>query len=349
MKRHGNLFDRIASVDNLLLAYHKARRRKSWHRSVVRFDQDVQGNLQSIRQSLLDKTFTTSPYTVKEIYEPKRRLIYVLPFAPDRIVQHAAMAVLEPIWDALFVPTSYACRQGLGVHAGSRKVMEFARRYRYCLQGDVSKFYPSIDHDVLAGIVRRKIKCRDTLWLLDDIINSVPDGKNTPIGNYTSQWFGNLYLNELDQFLKHKHRVQTYVRYCDDFCLFHDDKGVLRDLAVLIREFVDTRLKMCLSKLNLFPVAQGVDFLGYRHFSNYILLRKRTAKRVKARLKSLPGLLSSGRISLEQFRSSIASTMGWIRWANSHNLAMAINLEKLWRSAHVAETVRGLCPGGRPA
>lgn len=347
MKRHGKLFERIADLENLRQAYLKARRGKSWHRAVSTFERDVDGNLLRIHGSILAKTFTTSSYTVKEIYEPKRRLIYVLPFAPDRIVQHAIMNVLEPIWDKLMIPTSYACRQGLGGHAGSRKTMEHVRRYRYCLQGDVSKFYPSMDHEVLAGIVRQKIKCRDTLWLLDNIIHSVPGGTNVPIGNYTSQWFGNLYLNELDQWLKHRHRVRAYVRYCDDFCLFHDDKTVLRYMAGEIRTFVADRLKMRLSKLNLFPVEQGVDFLGYRHFPSYILLRKRTARRVKARLRALPGLLASGRIGLERYRSSIASTMGWLKWANTHNLAMAVDLEKLWRSTHDAETFQRLCPGGR--
>ena len=349
MKRHGNLFEKIAHMDNLRLAHQKARRRKSWHRAVVRFEQDTEGNLQRIQESLLGKTFTTSPYTIKEIFEPKRRFIYVLPFAPDRVVQHAIMNVLEPIWDKLMIPTSYACRQGLGGHAGSRKTMEYVRRYRYCLQGDVSKFYPSMDHETLSNIVRRKIKCRDTLWLLGNIIHSIPGGVNVPIGNYTSQWFGNLYLNELDQWLKHQRNIPAYVRYCDDFCLFHDDKSVLRGLAEEIRAFVADRLKMRLSKLNLFPVAQGVDFIGYRHFPDYILLRKRTAQRVKARLRALPGALASGRITPERYRSSIASTMGWIKWANTRNLALSLDLDALWRSTHVAETVRGLCPGGRPA
>ncbi len=349
MKRHGNLFEKIADMDNLRLAHQKARRRKSWHRAVVRFEQDTEGNLRAIRRSLLDKTFSTAPYTIKEIHEPKRRLIYVLPFAPDRIVQHAIMNILEPLWDGLMIPTSYACRRGMGVQAGSRQVMEYARHYRYCLQGDVSKFYPSMDHAVLSGIVRQKVKCRDTLWLLDDIIHSIPGGTNVPIGNYTSQWFGNLYLNELDQWIKHTHHVRAYVRYCDDFCLFSDDKATLRHLAGEIRTFVADRLMMRLSKLDLFPVDQGVDFLGYRHFSNYILLRKRTAKRVKARLRALPGLLASGRIGFERYRSSIASTMGWIKWANTHNLALAMDLETLWRSTHDAETIQRVCPGGRAA
>lgn len=349
MKRHGNLFEKIADLDNLREAHKRARRGKSWHRAVVRFEQALDANLFAIHQSLLAKTFTTSPYVVKTIYEPKERQIFVLPFAPDRIVQHAILNVLEPIWDGLMLPTSYACRRGLGGHAGSRKTMEYVRRYRYCLQGDVSKFYPSMNHEVLRAILRRKIKCRDTLWLLDDIIHSIPGGTNVPIGNFTSQWFGNLYLNDLDQWLKHERHVQAYLRYCDDFCLFHDDKALLRHLAGGIRAFIADRLKMRLSKFNLYPVTQGVDFLGYRHFPDYVLLRKRTAKRVKARLRTLPGLLASGRISFDRYRSSIASTMGWIKWANTHNLTMALDLEQLWRSTHDAETVCGLCTGGRSA
>lgn len=130
------------------------------------------------------------------------------------------MAVLEPIWDRMFIDDSYCCRKGKGIHSGSRRAMEFVRSHRYCLKCDVAKFYPSIDHDTLYALIERKIKCPDTLWLIRQIIYSVPGGKNTPIGNYTSQWFGNLYLHELDMLVKHRLRLISQFKQYGDMVPF---------------------------------------------------------------------------------------------------------------------------------
>ncbi|SDB04127.1 Retron-type reverse transcriptase [Desulfonatronum thiosulfatophilum] len=330
MKRQGNLWPAITTSENIHAAYLRARRGKAWQRTIQSFEQDIAGNLERVRQSLIRKTFRTSPYNVKTIHEPKKRDIYVLPFAPDRIVQHALMAVVEPIWDRMFIDDSYCCRTGKGIHSGSLRAMQFVRKHKYCLKCDVSKFYPSIQHDVLFGLVQRKIKCPDALWLLRDVIYSTGGGANAPIGNYTSQWFGNLYLHELDMQAKHVWKVRAYLRYCDDFCLFHDDKAVLRDLATKIREFMSERLGLRLSKCDLFPVSRGLDFLGYRHFPDgYVLLRKRTAKKMQRRLRTIPAMLASGRLTLETARSVVASAKGWMRWANTRNLAMAMNVNDL--------------------
>lgn len=335
MKRHGNLFDKITDIDNLYHAYYNARRGKGWQRAVVKFNENIDSNIIEIRDSLINKTFTTSPYKTKLIHEPKEREIYILPFTPDRIVQHAIMNVIEPIWERLFIYDSYACRIGKGIHSGSRRVMEFIRKNDYCMQCDVSKFYPSIDHDVLVEIIEKKIKCKDTLDLFHNIINSIDGDKNIPIGNYTSQWFGNLYMNELDQYLKREYKVKYYIRYCDDFVIFHNSKEVLNEIAIAIKDFVENRLKLRLKKCSIFPVSQGLDFLGYRHFRNYILLRKSTTKRVIKRLKQMPEELEKGNITQDQFKSSLASTQGWLRWANTHNLQLSLEMDKL----------RGLCIG----
>jgi len=332
MRRHGNLFSRIIDLDNLRLAFARARRGKSWQNAVQRVERNLAENLDNLRESLAGKTFCTSPYRTKVIHEPKTRTIYRLPFYPDRIVQHALMNVIEPIWDGMFIADSYACRQGKGLHAGSRKTMKLVRKYRYCLKGDISKFYPSIDHNILFVLVQQKIKCPDTLWLLRNIVYSVPGGKNVPIGNFTSQWFGNLYMNELDRLVKHDLKVEGYVRYCDDFCLFHEDKRFLHEALGRIRTFLVERLRLRLSKEDIFPVGRGVDFLGYRHFPKYLLLRKSTAKRVKARVRKLPDLLAWGKLSLEQFRSSLASTLGWLKWANAHNFRRSLGIDELWNS-----------------
>jgi retron-type reverse transcriptase len=337
MKRHGNLWEQIITTENMMRAYRRARKGKGWQYKVKNFEKDLDGNLERIRQSLINKTFTTSEYRVKEVYEPKQRTIYVLPFAPDRIVQHAVMNVLEPIWNALMIEDSYACRQGKGQHAASRKAAEWVRRHRYCLQADVKKFYPSINHDILMEVVKRKIKDPHVLWLLEDIIYSIPGGKNVPIGNYTSQWLGNLYLNELDMFVKHQLGVKDYIRYNDDFVIFGDHKRKLHEYRCTIRSFLSEQLDLTMSKDKVFPVSQGLDFVGYRHFPRKILLRKSTAKRVKKKIKSLPYLLKTGKISAESARSVIASTKGWIQWANTHNLSVSLHLNQL------EEEVNGCC------
>jgi RNA-directed DNA polymerase len=329
MKRHGSLFSQITDIDNLNLAFKKAKKGKSWQYAVKKVESDLLTKLLSIQNSLIDKSFTTSEYKEKIIYEPKKRTIYRLPFYPDRIVQHALMNILEPIWDNIFIFDSYACRKGKGIHAGSKRTMSFLRQNKYCLKCDISKFYPSIDHNILFDIIKRKIKCKNTLWLIENIIYSYEGNTNVPIGNYTSQWFGNLYLNELDYFLKHMYKIKFYIRYCDDFVIFLNDRKFLNDLSQVIKDFLKIKLNLSLSKCDLFPVSKGIDFLGYRHFQNYILLRKSTALRIKRRLKMLPNLFFSGKITRIQLMSSIASTRGWLKWANSYNLSLSLNLDFL--------------------
>lgn len=329
MKRHGNLWDKITHPDNLLEAYKKAKRGKGWRKSIIIFEKNISSNLLRLQKMLCTGRFTTSKYQTKTIYEPKERILYKLPFFPDRIVQHALLQVLIPIWDNLMIYDSYACRKGKGMHQASTKVMNHVRKYKYCFKADISKFYPSIVHDTLFVIIKRKIKCIPTLRLIENIIRSFNGGKNTPIGNYTSQWFGNIYLNELDTLIKNIFGIKPYMRYCDDFVIFSNSKEELKILKNKVVSFLFDKLTLKLSKQSIFPVKQGVDFLGYRHFYNKILLRKSTAKRIKKRMRNLPELLRSDKITFEQFRSSIASTEGWLRWANTYNLSISINLNKL--------------------
>lgn len=332
MRRHGNLFSKIADTANIYEAYRRARKGKRWQDTVKRFESRVDYNIEAIHNALIDQTFTTASYIQRTIYEPKERTIYKLPFNQDRIVQHSLMNVLEPIWDSLMIHDSYSCRKGKGIHAGSRRTMEFIRKvgkHGYCLKMDVRKFYPSINHNIMYNIIKQKIKCKDTLWLLHDIIYSFGGGYNIPIGNYTSQWFGNLYMNEFDHHLKHKHRVKYYIRYCDDVVILHEDKNYLHEIAEISTDFISDRLDMSWGKCDVFPISQGIDFLGYRHFPEKILLRRSTAKRVKQRLKLLPARLARNEITHDQYRSSIASTMGWLKWANAYNLTNWLGIEQM--------------------
>ena len=329
MKRYGDLYSKITDFDNIRSAYEKARKGKRWQKTVRNFEGNLEDNLHQIQKMLVDKTYKTSAYETKIIHEPKERLIYKLPFAPDRIVQHAIMNIIEPIWESFFINESYACRKDKGIHAGSKKTMEFVRRNKYCLKGDMAKFYPSMNHDVLFRIICRKIKDKDVLELLKNIIYSIGGETNIPIGNYTSQWMGNLYLNELDQRVKHVYKIKDYIRYCDDFLLFSNDKELLNSILGDMEGYIGTELKLKMSKKDIFQVSRGVDFLGYRHFRKYILLRKSTAKRVKKRLKQLPYLYKNGFVTQEQYRSSLASTLGWLKWANCYNLRQKLNIDEL--------------------
>jgi len=333
MRRIGNLWSKIIDIENIRHAFKNAAKHKSKQKAVIRTRANLEERLEALRLSLVNKTFTTSKYTKKIIYEPKQRTIYKLPFDSDRIAHHTLMRVIIPEWDKRFIYDSFACREGKGTIAGSNRTMEFVRRNKYVLKCDISKFYPSVDHDILFEIVKRKIKCPDTLWLMEDIIRSFPGGKNVPIGNYTSQWFGNLYMNEVDQFVMHtlqaKYGHIDFIRYCDDFCFFSNSKKILNNCREETGEFIDTKLKLSFSKCDIFPVSQGVDYLGYRHFDNYVLLRKRTTKTVKKRLANLPGRYEKKKITAEQYRSSVASTWGWLKHANTHNLQVAIQLQEL--------------------
>ena len=167
----------------------------------------------------------------------------------------------------------------------------------------------------------------------------MPGGQNVPIGNYTSQWIGNLYLNELDTYVKQVLGVRDYIRYCDDFLLFHDDKKQLGEWAEAVQHFCAERLKLRLSKCDLFPSSRGVDFLGYRHFpAGYLLLRKSTAKRMQRRVRALPWELRHGKTTKERALSSVMSMKGWMRWANTHHLALSMKLDELDRTSKFASS-----------
>ena len=329
MKRYGGLWDQVTDPVNIELAYNRAAKGKRWQRTVQQVESRKDEALEEVRRLLVDKEFTTAPYRSKEIYEPKKRTIYILPFFPDRIVQHAVMAVVAPIWDRMFDPGSHACRPRKGQHTASRAVSQYTRTYRYALQADVRKFYPSVNQDIAMAIVHKKIKDKNVLWLLDNIIRSFPGTHNVPIGNLTSQWLGNLYLNELDRFVRSEISPAGYARYNDDFLLFGNDKKDLHQARLRCRQFLKEELDLTMAKDRVYPVREGVDFVGYRHFPGYVLVRKRTARRIRKRIAQLRYELKTYQVTLEKARSVIASTSGWLRWANTKNLREAWGIDIL--------------------
>lgn len=363
MKRYGNLWNKIVDLENIKISIKKAAKRKRKTQIVKHCLQNLEETAKKIQKMLLNG-YHTSKYNAFNLYEPKLRIIYSLPFYPDRIVHHAIMNVLEPMWDKLMYVDSYASRKGKGQHKGSTKTMQLTRKYTYFLKCDISQFYITIDHLILKEILTHKIKDVKTLCLLNEIINSIntrdenikilnnlPKHKDVtngitklqsnlkyfnnrnvglPIGNYLSQWFGNLYLNELDTFIKHTLKIKGYIRYCDDFILFSNDKKQLHSAKIKIKLFLFYNLHLILSKTDIAQTNQGVDFLGYRHFpQGYVLIRKATAKRIKKRLKNLYALVISKKISKERALGKISAANGWMKWANSHNFNVSINFEDL--------------------
>lgn len=322
MKRYGNLFSRIVDPQNLYRAHLNARRGKAYYQEVRMVDADPDHYVQAIHDLLISKSFRTSEYQTKEIYEPKQRTIYKLPYFPDRIVHHAIMQVLQPIWDKTFIFDLYSAIPGKGLHSGSYRLRSFLQdreNSKYCLKFDISKFYPSTRHDVLVEIIRQKIKCRDTLWLLEEIVRSPGGDTNVPIGNYLSQYFSNLYLSPFDHWLKEEKRMRYYVRYCDDGVILHRDKKALHDLKDEIAGYLQGIGLTLNRKTQVFPVdSRGIDFLGYRCFRNYVLLRKSSARNFKHKIRAIEQ--NHNHLRPDAIISSVMSYAGWLQHCNAYHL-----------------------------
>lgn len=345
MKTYNNLYPRIYDFENLYSAFLKARRNKRYRPEVLKFTAKLEENLIEIQNELIWKTYRTGRYRSFFVYEPKQRLVMALPFR-DRIVHHALCNIIEPIFDRTFIFDSYACRHDKGTHAGADRLTSFLRRAHrvwpkvYCLKADIRQYFPSITHSILLSLIERKIQCGDTLRLIIEIINSTadPDDPNPvgiPIGNLTSQLAANIYLNELDRFVKHDLRMKFYIRYLDDFVVLLDDKRGLWRVRQEIGDFLRGCLRLKFNpKTDIFPASGGIDFLGYRIWPTHRLLRKSSAKRMRNKLKSFEKQWREGTITLDEIRQSIASWIGHTRHCDAYFLRRALfnhfRLVKLW-------------------
>ena len=324
MKRFGHLYSRVYDLGNIRDAHRHARRGKAHYPEVRRIERDPDKAFMEIQSQLRDRTYRTSPYTrFTTRCSGKIREISKLPYFPDRIVHHAVMQVVEPIWTRTLIADTYACIKGRGIHKAARKIRRAVLDQdaaRYCLKCDVRQFYPSVDHGILKTIIRRRIKDADLLWLLDEIIDSAP---GLPIGNYLSQHFGNLYLSGLDHWLKERKGCRHYYRYCDDLVILHGDKGVLHGLRQEIEAYLRDRLALDLKgNWQVFPVAtRGIDFLGYRFFPGYTLARKGIATRFK---RKTGRIRARGRgMEPTSVVNGLMSYHGWFKHADCRNLMRA--------------------------
>lgn len=324
MKRFGNLYHQIASKENIVFAFENAARGKRNYRHVVKIRKNPDRYLHAIHEMLNKKTFENSEYIEFERVESgKLRHIHKLPFFPDRIIQHAVCQVLEPIWEKQYIRDTYSCIKGRGIHDGVKRIKKALRNNKsetkYCLKLDIKKYYPSVDRHILKQIIRRKIKCKDTLWLIDTIIDST---NGLPIGNYTSQHFANLYLSPFDHFVKEHLKARFYYRYCDDLVFLSDSKATLQRYHKEVSKELSSLKLTIKPNWQIFPVdTRGIDFLGYRFFHSHTLLRKGIAKRFKKRVRQLRKHENPNKS--RSVASTLASYYGWMKYANCYNLKTA--------------------------
>ncbi|MBP0004120.1 MAG: RNA-directed DNA polymerase [Cyanobacteria bacterium SBC] len=343
MKRYGNLYPQITDFSNLLAAAKQAQKGKRFRDSVLEFNYNLETELIRLQSELESKTYQPGEYRTFEIFEPKRRLISAAPYR-DRVVHHALCNVITPIFERTFIDTSYANRTGFGTHRALRKFTQFARSSEYVLQCDIRKYFPSIDHQILKETIRRKIKCRDTLWLVDLIIDNsneqepVPDyfpgddllaplqhPKGLPIGNLTSQFFANIYLNPFDHFVKEVLKVKKYLRYVDDFALFSDDRSFLKDCRQEIEDYLTTlRLKIHPIKSQLFQTRHGASFVGFRVLPDRIRVRNYNLQQGRRRLHQLQADYASGKLSERDVSQSLQSWIAHLEHGDTWRLRRQI-------------------------
>jgi retron-type reverse transcriptase len=286
MKRAKSLFNQIISYENVRLAWIKARRHKTSKNVVKNFSKNVNINLLKVQKNLKSKPAILSSYSQFTIYEPKERLISVVPFI-DRVMHHAIMNVLEPVFEKQFIYHTYACRKGKGSHKAIKYAFSKAKNCEYFLKLDVKKYFDNIDHQIFKRKLSKIIKDKDCLDLLFDIIDSFSTEKGLPIGNLTSQFFANLYLSELDHFVLENLKPSGYCRYMDDFILFSNSKIDLKKMLNSIESFCLNNLLLTLKPYILGKCKDGIAFLGYKISSKNADLLQKSKKRKKQKLKSI--------------------------------------------------------------
>lgn len=353
MKRYGNLWPQIIAFENLLLSTRNAQRGKRFRENVLAFNYHLESELLRLHHDLKTQTYRPGKYQTFQVWEPKPRLISAAPYR-DRVVHHALCNVIAPIFESSFIFDSYANRLGFGTHRALRRFTQFARSSRYVLQCDVRKYFPSIDHAILKHLIRRKIKCVDTLWLIDTII----DGSNEqdpvieyfqgddfltplqrrrglPIGNLTSQFFANIYLNGFDHYVKEQLKATKYLRYVDDFALFSDDWHYLAEARQAIEDYLGIlRLKIHPVKSQLFETSYGATFVGFRVLPDRIRVRNDSLRRARQRFKRLKKAYAYDHLSFDRLTQMVRSWAAHLKHGDTWRLRADIFRALVFVKAH---------------
>lgn len=343
MKRYGNLYPQIVEFKNIYIASRKAQKGKRFRDNVLQFNYNLCTELLKIQQELKDKTYQPGNYRTFHLRDIKSRLISAAPYR-DRVIHHALCNIIIPIFERTFISDTYANRKGYGTHKALRRFTDFARSSRYILQCDIRKYFPSIDHQILKQLIRQKIKCIDTLWLIDTIIDNSNEQEKVihyfsgddlltpvqrphgiPIGNLSSQWLANIFLSGFDHFVKEQLKASKYLRYVDDFALFSDDYEYLKDARVAIEDYLaKLRLKIHPIKSQLFETKHGASFLGFRVFPELIKVRNVNLHRARKRLKKLQKDYAEGRINLKDIKQSLQSWEAHLSHGDTYQLRKQI-------------------------
>lgn len=330
-----NLFNEIFSMENLKVAYQKSLKGDGKYKNEsLRFQRNEAVNLKALRESIHNKTYRFGGYKEFTVYEPKERVINA-PYYKDKIIQLALIERLNPIFEKSFIKESYACMVDKGTHAAVNQVQNNLRgAYRnygsdaYILKGDVSKFFYSIDREILKKIYRKKIKDENVLWVMDLIVDSggLISEKGLPLGNSLSQLCANIYLNEFDQYAKRYLQYKYFVRYADDVVVILPNKGTAKRAKTEFENFLINHLNLKANpkKTQIFPIKQGVNAYGYKIYKTHRLLRNESKKKIKRKIKSMPWLIGQGRMSINKANEMLSSWQGHAEHASSRNFMQGI-------------------------
>ncbi|MDX2216517.1 MAG: RNA-directed DNA polymerase [Oculatellaceae cyanobacterium bins.114] len=343
MKRYGNLWHQVIDFSNLLQAARNAQKGKRFRDNVLAFNHNLEAELIQLQLELETKTYIPGSYKTFQIRKPKRRLISAAPYR-DRVVHHALCNIIAPILEKGLILNTYANRLGFGSHRALQRFTRFVRNHDYILQCDISKYFPSIDHEILKSLIRRKIKCLKTLWLIDTIIDAsnpqesvihyfsgddlltpVQRRVGLPIGNLTSQFFANFYLSGFDHFVKETLKVKPYIRYVDDFAFLSNDRAFLADVRIAVEDYLSTlRLKIHPIKSQLFATKIGTNFLGFRVFLTHIRVRNQNLRYARKRLKTMQDDYAEGTITPLEIQQSLQSWAAHLKHGDTWQLRKQI-------------------------
>jgi len=334
-----NLYEKIISFKNLIFAYQKAKKGKTKKFYVKDFEENLAYNLKVLYDKLKNQTYKPRPLKTFILRDPKTRKISKSDFR-DRIVHHALIKVIEPTFDKTFIYDSCANRKGKGTlfalqrfEIFKRKVTNNLQTEAFCLKADIKHYFQEVDREILLKIIQRKITDDRVVGLIILIINNFEENCGMPLGNLTSQFFANVYLNELDRFVKHKLKIKYYIRYVDDFVILHKSKYQLKFWKEEINIFLKEKLKLELhpEKSKIISLSKGVDFVGFRNFYYCRLLRNRNIQKIKSRINEF----KEGKISEKKFRETLQGWLAYAKWSNDYNLiikllAKPLKEEDIW-------------------
>lgn len=335
-------FEYLYSMGNLTLAWRKARKGKTKKQDIIEFEKNLEKNLIALHYELKKSAYFPRPLKTFILRDPKTRKISKSHFR-DRIVHHALINIIGQKFQKSFIHDSCANQIGKGTFFALKRFEKFSRKISanfsrgvFCLKADIKHYFEEVDHAILMSFIKRKISDEKTLILIEKIITNsekkrervTPNfktEKGMPLGNLTSQFFANIYLNELDYFVKHKLKVKYYIRYVDDFVIFHSSKKQLEEIKKEISKFLQEKLKLSLhpQKSRIIPLSRGIDFVGFRIFKNFKLLRKRNIRTMRKKIN----LFRRGTIDFRQLFDSHQGWQAYAQWGNTFNLRSKIKAE----------------------